>query len=838
MYRSLWMTFAVTSAASAGYLSPELSLFLEEAEPEEWVPVLVHVNGDADLLALKDDLAAGGVVLPRRERHQRVVELLRDDARRAQRGLRAHLRRRAMENLARDVRPFWIANVVSAEVLPEVVNEMLARPEVIRITYDRQLEMVEPVSTGGPGAAVGAESGLKECNAHKLWAMGYTGTGVLVSHLDTGVDGNHAALASRWRGLDPGVDPEDAFFDPVTNWTFPKDSSTHGTHTMGTICGVVPGDTVGVAFDAKWISAAVIDRVSLDRTESDAIAAFQWTADPDGDPTTVEDVPVVSSNSWGFSPLYHGVPHCNDVFWATMDGAEAAGVAVVFAAGNEGSASKSLRTPSDRITTEVNAFAVGALAPGSNSIASFSSRGPSGCDNATVKPEVSARGQNVRSSLPGGSYGTMSGTSMAVPHVAGGIALLNQINPNITPERAKEILMETAVDLGATGPDNTFGSGRMDLEAAGLAAIAELGGIFGRVTGLGEPLEGARVEDLESEKFVVTDEDGEYDLNVRPGASYVVRASQYGYGSVQTRVFVPEQTFVEANFDLEPVELGLLRGTVTEAEAGAPLPGVEVQILGTPLEPVLTADDGSYRMAVAGSNAYDVTFKKLGYAPVEVEEVEIDEEGVTVLNLPMEPFPTVLVWEADPTPISSSFIRSFFAARGEDVLVTSELNAYGELAGFERVFVLLGMAPHNAVIEPGGPEDIALTEFISQGSRRWLYLEGGDFWAFDMETQVRPYFGIVGLDDGDDDLYLVHGAPGTPTSGISRAYRGENSFVDDLAVGAGATLLWNNPLDDNPCGVLRRHENGRLTIGQSFEIGGLSGAAAAQWWDRVAGELP
>ena len=74
-----------------------------------------------------------------------------------------------------------------------------------------------------------------------------------------------------------------------------------------------------------------------------------------------------------------------------MDGAEAAGVAVVFAAGNEGSGAESHRTPADRITTDTNSYSVGALQPGSQNIASFSSRGPSGCDSQTIKPEICAK---------------------------------------------------------------------------------------------------------------------------------------------------------------------------------------------------------------------------------------------------------------------------------------------------------------------------------------------------------------------------------------------------------------------------------------------------------------
>ena len=80
----------------------------------------------------------------------------------------------------------------------------------------------------------------------------------------------------------------------------------HGTHTMGTICGGVPGDQVGVAPGAYWIAAGSIDRGGgLDETIADAIESFQWSVDPDGNPGTIWDVPAVSSNSWGATVCRH-----------------------------------------------------------------------------------------------------------------------------------------------------------------------------------------------------------------------------------------------------------------------------------------------------------------------------------------------------------------------------------------------------------------------------------------------------------------------------------------------------------------------------------------------------
>ncbi|RMH81501.1 MAG: hypothetical protein D6681_18105, partial [Calditrichaeota bacterium] len=105
-------------------------------------------------------------------------------------------------------------------------------------------------------------------------------------------------------------------------------------------------------------------------------------------------------------------------------------------------------------------------------IASFSSRGPvipnciTGVPSLDIKPEASAPGVNVRSSLPGGNFGTLSGTSMACPHVVGAIALLKQAHPTMTGHELKMALYNTAVDLGTPGEDNDYGMGIIDVWAA------------------------------------------------------------------------------------------------------------------------------------------------------------------------------------------------------------------------------------------------------------------------------------------------------------------------------------------------------------------------------------
>ncbi len=475
--------------ASAGTLSPNMMLEMEGAAPDDLVRALVMMPDQLDKPAFVAEMKATGKTM--HERHVAAVTRLQALAGREQIKLLGYLQEQMLKDTVVDFDPLWIINGVIVTATRTEIEAIAARDDV-RIVYpDYPISLIAPVEVHPDGPERGAatitgasgpgmqtiEEGIASTRAPELWDMGIDGTGVIVGDMDTGADGDHPAFADRYLGLRKPADQ--CWFDPVTFTTFPVEFGFgHGTHTMGTMIGSDGANQIGMAPGAEWIAAGVIDRISIDRTIADAILAFEWFADPDGDPGTSDDVPCVVNNSWGISPLYHGVPECDETFWSVIDNCEAAGCAVVYAAGNEGSGAETLRTPADRIASDVNVFSVGALDVGSNSIAYFSSRGPSGCDHQTIKPEVTARGMDVRSSMNNGTYGTMSGTSMACPHVAGAVALLKSAVPEATPEDLKMALLHSAVDLGASGDDNTYGMGRIDL----VAALDWLGGGSGRLT--------------------------------------------------------------------------------------------------------------------------------------------------------------------------------------------------------------------------------------------------------------------------------------------------------------------------------------------------------------------
>jgi subtilisin family serine protease len=460
----------VAIQAHAGVIGPDLARALHEAPAGEVVSTLVYLADRPDLDSMTQALDARKA--GRRTRHEFVVRALQQHGAAGRRDLTDHLE--ALRSAGRVERfdAFWLGNIVRVDATAPEIERIAHRPDVARVYLNYRIESIRPVAVRpDQGRVAGSvEPGVTIVRAPEVWAMGITGEDVLVATLDTGVDGSHPALADRWRGLDPAYagHPEWAWFDPVTGTTFPVDSDGHGTHTMGTLCGGLPGDQIGVAPGAEWINAAVIDRVDIPTTIADALTAFEWIVDPDGNPGTEFDVPDVCSNSWGLTDA-HQIDPCDPLFWSPIDACEAAGIVMLFVAGNEGV--DGVRRPADRATDDYRNLAVGAVDTTVPQwpVAYFSSRGPSYCTpggEAAIKPEIAAPGVTVRSSIPGGGYANSDGTSMACPHVAGTMALMRQAAPDLTVNEIKQIIYDTAVDLGTPGQDNDFGWGMVDAFAA------------------------------------------------------------------------------------------------------------------------------------------------------------------------------------------------------------------------------------------------------------------------------------------------------------------------------------------------------------------------------------
>ncbi|MBN2088009.1 S8 family serine peptidase [candidate division KSB1 bacterium] len=406
----------------------------------------------------------------KQERHEFVIRKLRKNAEKSQNELVHFLDKMKRLNKVREYEPFWLVNAISLVATDAVIDSIRNRDDVLTIYSDQEID-IDVMVPINPRILLKSNSwsyptspALRTIKADCLWNKGINGAGTLVCNIDTGVNGLHPMLYYRWKGL-MGARSSECWFDPFTFSNFPIDDHQygHGTMTMGLITGMIPEDTIGVAFGAQWIAAnAIEERVyTYELREFNHLRVFQWAADPDENPATVADVPDVINYSLDGS--FH---RCINLNWDVIDAAELAGAVVIVSAGNNGKYGDfSVGYPASRATSPVNTFSVGAIDNNCN-IAVFSSRGSSICDSISIKPEVVAPGVDIRSSSLGDGYSADSGTSYSTAYVSGAVALLRQVNQDATVSEIKYALLNSAIDLGPEGEDNSYGRGLIDINAA------------------------------------------------------------------------------------------------------------------------------------------------------------------------------------------------------------------------------------------------------------------------------------------------------------------------------------------------------------------------------------
>jgi len=379
-------------------------------------------------------------------------------------------RQQALGNVSGKVSQFTIINAVFVHGNSEAAQAFGRLSDVAYVEADHrytlQVEKDRTVETtkASPDAV---EIGVNTVHAPQVWALGYKGDGIVVGSIDTGVDYTHNALNRQYRGNLGGGN-----YDHNYNWwdaradatpsPVPYDDGGHGTHTMGTVLGDDgdPGtNQIGVAPHAKWMAAKVFPNDGSSGNEEITPAEDFMLApwDLTGQNRRPDLRPNVVTNSWGDDECW------NTDSWLITQAWIDAGIMPSFANGNAGPAVGTVGSPGGYPFL----IGVGALNASNLTIASFSSRGPS-CYGGVLKPDVMAPGVNVRSSFPGNTYGSISGTSMATPHVSGVMALILDANPSLNYTDVMGIMTRTAYFQGSWGtrPNNNYGWGLVQADAA------------------------------------------------------------------------------------------------------------------------------------------------------------------------------------------------------------------------------------------------------------------------------------------------------------------------------------------------------------------------------------
>lgn len=331
-------------------------------------------------------------------------------------------------------RSHTMINAVSGQLPEEEIEKLKKDPAVAYIEADSVVGLTEPLAATPPLTQEYSDSwGVSRIGGNYAAATGITGAGIKVAILDSGIDYNHPDLKDNYKGgYNFAYDNNDPFDDGYIS---------HGTHIAGIIGARNNGTgVVGVAPEVSLYAVKVLGGMVMGDL-SDILAGMEWAI----------------SNKMDVINMSIGAPIDSAAFKDVCDRAYQAGIIVVAASGNTKSNSIEFPAAYDSV------IAVSSTNQ-DDSFSSFSNYAP--------KNELSAPGAAITSTMRGGGYGSMNGTSQSAAHVTGAAAILlakgvaDGNNDGRRADDVRTLLATSAKDLGDPGRDQYFGFGRVDLEKA------------------------------------------------------------------------------------------------------------------------------------------------------------------------------------------------------------------------------------------------------------------------------------------------------------------------------------------------------------------------------------
>lgn len=379
-----------------------------------------------------------------------------------------------------DFKNFYIQNsILVKDAKPELIEQILKLNPLIQTSSDISINLMKkiPAIQTRDFQNQNTPSHLKRLKIPEVWQQHKTrGYGIVLGNQDTGFLWYHQALKKQYRGFSElNIQHPNNWLDAFGQYQAPTDDDGHGTHTLGSMLGDDGGkNLIGAAPEAQWIGCRNMKKGV--GTVSSYLTCFEFFLAPyppgsdprtDGNPALA---PHIINNSWS-CPRSEGCQ--GDEFLQALQAHKAAGILNVVAAGNDGPNCGTISESPAKYVDLV--LIVGSYSEQRKNVSSFSNRGPSGW-NKRIAPDVMAFGEGIRSSLSSDfqRYGNKTGTSMAAPQIAGGIALLWSARPSLIGniDYTIELVRKSAEPLtsnqscggtpGSDIPNSTMGYGMAD----------------------------------------------------------------------------------------------------------------------------------------------------------------------------------------------------------------------------------------------------------------------------------------------------------------------------------------------------------------------------------------
>ena len=495
---------------------------------------------------------------------------------------------------------FWINNsILVSQSNTQVLASFQSLPNVTAISAQKEYILYEPedLLTNGNNSPQAVEPGLGQVKAPAAWDLGFTGEGLVVANIDSGVLHTHKALVNSYRGNNgDGTFTHDYnWFNPNNhNDSTPRDGHVygHGTHTMGTMVGDDGGaNQIGIAPGAEWFACAGCPDGSC--IDSALLGCGEFITAPtttDGTYPNPDMRANIVNNSWGdcgqsYNNWYEGVINA----WL------AAGIYPVFSNGNSNNCKYPSNPPLNTVGNPARSgrvTGVGSSNTTGGTYAVHSNKGPT--DNLDtinptdgfdmLKPQVVAPGSYIRSSYNYGddAYVSMGGTSMSAPHVSGLVALVLQAAPclignytvveNLIESTATPIIYEDGSNLTPTNyPNFATGWGEINALAAVQAAStmcpsSTISGTLKDTDGIGIPNAKLQFTGTKgyTNKTVHANSQGEFSTIIFPD-TFKLTVSSLGYGShIDENIIISSDESITKDIVLTELPIAIISGVVTD----------------------------------------------------------------------------------------------------------------------------------------------------------------------------------------------------------------------------------------------------------------------------------